>query len=194
MRSRRPILAGLLVVAVAIGLLGLFDPLELVGPRGREAGVAVGASTAPSPAATRAAALPAGSQRPLRADELEFAEAYGDLAESYNRQASDLLIANPLSEFDLVGVRLTDLVDLTRARLADLPAITLTTGKVDELEREMAAVADLLRAIDPHGPATERATTYQRALDYWVERVQPVSDSIRAAVGLAPSPSGDLRL
>lgn len=192
MRSPRPILAGLVVLAaVAFGLLG---PSGLFGPPGRAPGVAVSAPPVPSPAATRAAVVPTASHRPLSADEQAFADAYLGLAESYDRQVSDLLIANPLAEFDLVGTRLTDLVDLTRGQLAGLPALALTAGQVEELEREMAAAVALLRGIDPHGPAVERATTYQRALDYWIEHVRPLSDAIRAAVGLPPSASGDLRL
>jgi hypothetical protein len=184
----------LLFVSVAIALSARFDPLGILGPGNPDADVTESAPTVPSSAATQATVPPADSLRSLRSDEQAFAEAYLGLAESYNRQASDLLIANPLSEFDLVGARLTDLVDLTRAQLTDLPALTFTAGQVGELEREMAAVGDLLRGIDPHGPELERTTAYRLALDYWTEHVQPASDAIRAAVGLAPSASGDLRL
>lgn len=181
-------------VSVAIALSAGFDPLGLSDPGSPKPDVTGSAPAMSSAAATQGAVPTADTGRSLRPDEQAFAEAYLELAESYNRQASDVLIANPLSEFDLVGVRLIDLVDLTRAQLSDLPALTLTSGQVGELESEMAAVGSQLRGIDPHGPELDRATAYRRALDYWTEHVQRASDAIRAAVGLAPSASGDLRL
>jgi hypothetical protein len=133
-------------------------------------------------------------QRPLETDEQRFADAYRGLAETHNIQASDLLISNPLAEYDLVGIRLVDLIDRTREQLSELPGLSPMDGPVGELGREMAATVTLLRAIDPHGSASERAMRYQAALDRWVERVQPRSDAIRAELGLPPSTTGDLRL
>ena len=181
------------MAAVAIGPLGL---LERDAGEGSDPSPSVAAGSAPvqSPTPTRPADRPAASQGPLSPDEQAFAEAYRTLAETYDHQATDLLIANPLSEFDLVGSRLTDLIDRTRQQLAGLPPLALTADQVRAVEREMAATLALLREVDPHGPQDEQATTYQRALDYWVEHVQPVSDAIRAALGLPPSATGDLRL
>ena len=182
------------LVSVAIALSVGCDPLGTPESGSPDPVVTESAPAMPSSAATQAAVPPPDSQRSLRSDEQAFAGAYVELAESYNRQASDILIANPLSEFDLVGARLIDLVELTRAQLNDLPGLALSAGQVGELERQMAAVGSQLRAIDPHGPELERATAYRLALDYWTEHVQPASDAIRSAVGLAPSASGDLRL
>ncbi len=207
MHSLRPILAGFVVlVAAAIGLLGLLgrDAAVSASP---SPSVAVGVTSVPSPTGrsptvpsppvpspTAASARPVASPRRLTADEQQFADAYLELAETYDGQATELLIANPLAEFDLVGTQMADLVDRTRERLASLPPLAPTTGQVRDVEREMAATVALLRAIDPHGPRSDRATQYQRALDYWIERVQPVSDEIRAALGRPPSATGDLRL
>jgi hypothetical protein len=137
---------------------------------------------------------PAVSQRRLDADEQSFADAWVGLVETYDRQCTDLLMANPLAEFDLVGTRLIDLVDETRGRIADLPPLALTAGEVRSVELEMAATVTLLRMVDPHGPRADQAQQYQLALDHWIERVKPASDAIRAALGLPSSGTGDLRL
>ena len=58
----------------------------------------------------------------------------------------------------------------------------------------MAATLAMLQAIEPHGPRTDQAEGYQRALDDWVEHVQPRARAIRDALGLPPVPPGDLQL
>jgi hypothetical protein len=63
-----------------------------------------------------------------------FAEAYRNLAEDHDRDVTDLLIANPLSEFDLVGTRLIERLRETREELASLRPLAETVGRVRELE------------------------------------------------------------
>jgi len=197
LRRLGPGLAGVgVVVAAAFGLVGLAGS----GLFGQDAGS--GSSSAPSdavrvtgaPTHGESAVPPTAGSRPLSAEERAFAEAYLGLAESHDRETIELLIANPLLEWDLIGVPLTDVVDQTRVRLGGLPPLGLTAGWVRELEREMAATVALLRAVDEHAPQAERGTQYRRALDHWVEQVQPVSEAIRAALGLPPVAPGDLRL
>lgn len=195
-RSHWRLLAALVVLiagtAAAIGPLGLLER-RTGAESGASPSIEVSGVPAPSTDPSRPADLPTASLAGS-SDELAFADAYRALAETHDRQATDLLIANPLAEFDLVGARLIDLIDESRQRLAGLPPFPGTTDPVRDLQREMAAALVLLRAVDPHGPPSEKAATYQRALDYWVEHVQPVSDAIRAALGLPPSASGDLQL
>jgi hypothetical protein len=196
-RARWPILAGVVTLAalsaVAIGPLGWLERNAGEGA-GSSPSVPVGGAPLPVPTAVLPSDRPVASRRPLSSDEEVFADAYRTLAETHNREATDLQIANPLSEFDLVGFRLTDLVERTRKALAGLPAVDLTAGEVREVDLEMGATLVLLLGVDPHGPADDRAAMYQRALDYWVEHVQPASNAIRATLGLPASPSGDLRL
>lgn len=184
MRPLPRILAGLVVLVVLMAAAAVaIGPLGWLGRDARQGSdpspsVAIGVATVPASNPTQHA----------------FADAYRTLAETHNREATDLLIANPLAEFDLVGTRLMELIDRTREGLTGLPAVAQTASRVHRVDVEMGATVALLRAIDPHGPPDQRATQYQRALDYWVEHVQPESDAIRAALGLPPSASGDLRL
>jgi hypothetical protein len=163
-----------------------------------DAGSGSGGSPSPSDAGALAspslAASPPTADPAVNSDELAFAEAYLGLATTHDAQATDLLIANPLAEFDLVGERLIDLLDQTRQQVAELPSYPLTASRVRDLERELGETVELLRAIDPHGPSVDMATDYQHALDYWIEHVQTVSAAIRASLGLPPPATGDLRL
>jgi hypothetical protein len=123
-----------------------------------------------------------------------FADAYRTLTDAYARARDDIVLANPLSEFDLVGNRLIDLLEATRSQLAGLPRLDVTTEPMRRLDQEMAATLELLRAVEPHGPRAQQAEQYQQALDYWIDHVVPVANEIRAAVGLPSSQPGDLAL
>lgn len=137
---------------------------------------------------------PAITFRPLTPDERAFAQAFTALADEHNRAVTELLIANPLAEWDLVGVPLAALVATTPNRLAGLPAVPLTQGTVDRLAEAVTASAALLSAIDPHAPRVDQATAYGQALDDWVGHVLPVDLELRGRLGLPPPVSGDLRL
>ncbi len=144
------------------------------------------ATNAPSALAT-----PGRSHGP---DEQAFADAFLALADEHNRACTEILLANPLAEFDLVGARLTDQVIDTRGRLASLPPLELTRTLVGDLDSAIAGTIGLLDAVDPHGPRVDQATAYQVALDHWVAHVLPVSNEIRALVGLPDATTGDLQL
>jgi len=185
-----------IVAIVAIGLAGLSGTAG-TGPGEPSPVASPEDGGRPSlPPATRApvASRSAESRAPLDPAEAAFADAYLILAEAHDDVVVELLIANPLAEFDLVGVPLTDLVDETRNRLAGLPRLPSVAGEVERLEREMGAVVDLLRAIDPHGPRLAMAETYREALDHWVDNVRPATEAIRTMLGLPPPEAGDLRL
>jgi hypothetical protein len=189
----RRILAGILVL-MAVAAVTIRPGGLLRGDAGSGSGASplpsdVGALASPNLAASPPTADPAANS-----DELAFAEAYLGLATTHDAQATDLLIANPLAEFDLVGERLIDLLDQTRQQVAELPSIPLTAGRMRDLEHELGETVELLRAVDPHGPPVDMATEYQHALDYWIEHVHPVSEAIRASLGLPPPATGDLRL
>jgi len=190
-------LAGLLLVALAVmavaaiglsGLSGREDPVGSSPPPSGEA------STGALPPPTGPEGSPSADPSQLDADEQAFADAYLALAAVHDSGVVELLIANPLAEFDLVGVPLTDLVDLTRQQLADLPPLAATAEHVAALDREMAATVALLRAIEPHGPRRDMATSYTSALDYWIDHVRPESEAIRTRLALPPVPFGDLQL
>jgi hypothetical protein len=185
-------IAGLVILAaVAIGvasLLGRGATAETSSAPSAD----VGGTASPSASVPPSAAI--ASRRPPTAEERAFADAYLELAEAFNREATDLMIANPLAEWDLVGTRLTELVAGTRGQLAGLPPLPLTDVAVRRLDDEIAATVALLEAVDPHGAQSEQTTAYLRALDYWVAHVQPVSGEIRAALGLPPVSTGDLAL
>jgi hypothetical protein len=119
---------------------------------------------------------------------------YLGLATGFDDATTEIQIANPLAEFDLVGARLIELIESTRQRLAALPPSGATAHRLRQLDVEMAATVDLLRAIDPHGPRDQTATRYQQALDYWVDHVAPITAAIRSALSLPPPPGGDLKL
>ncbi len=145
-----------------------------------------GASIAPTTRAT-----PAGS---LAAGERAFADAFLALATEHNRACTEILLSNPLAEFDLVGSRLIEQVIDTRAMLRSLPAPPLTAALVGDLSDAIASTITLLQAVDPHGPRVDQATAYQVALDHWVAEVQPVANEIRAVLGVLDATTGDLQL
>jgi len=158
-----------------------------------------------SPAATRSSMLPGSSGEPAPiaratpvashgAAEQAFADAFLALADDHNRACTEILLANPLAEFDLVGTRLTDEVIDTRGRLASLPPLPSTRALVSDLDSSIADVIAVLESVDPHGPRVDQAMAYQMALDQWIARVQPISDEIRVLVGLPNATTGDLRL
>jgi hypothetical protein len=146
----------------------------------------------PPSAATSSAPLVSPGQP--TGDVLAFADAYRTLTDAYARARDDIIIANPLSEFDLVGNRLIDLLEATRSQLAGLPRLDVTAEPMRRLDQEMAATLRLLRALEPHGPRAQQAEQYQQALDYWIDHVVPVANEIRAAVGLPRSQPVDLGL
>jgi hypothetical protein len=135
------------------------------------------------------ASLPAGSVAPAA-----FAAAWAALVEAHDTAAVDLLIANPLAEYDLVGNRLTDLVRGTRDRVAAIEPPAALTTEVRAVETSMSAILDRLERIDPHGPRAEQATAFQDALDAWIADLEPHAAAIRDALGLPPVPPGDLQL
>ena len=114
--------------------------------------------------------------------------------DAHDEAAVELLIANPLSEYDLVGNRLIDLVQGTRDRISALhPPAELAT-ELGALEAAMAAILDELEQIDPHGARAAQSSAFQRALDDWIVAVTPHARAIRDALGLPPLPQGDLQL
>jgi hypothetical protein len=186
---------GLLVagIALAVATVGL---ASMLGPDG-----SVASPTPPGPAGSAPRPSPGGTERPtsrspspLTTDERIFADAYLARAEGHDRQVVELLIANPLSEYDLVGVPLTDLLDETRRLMAALPAPASVADRLAILDREVTATVALLGAIDPHGPRGDIASEYTAALDYWADHVRPVSEAVRALLGLPAVPLGDLQL
>lgn len=123
-----------------------------------------------------------------------FVDAWVAEIEAYDSGVTELLIANPLAEYDLVGLRLIDLVARTRELLSTVQPPSGLRAEVRALDDAMAATLARLEAIDPHGPRTEQAAAYRDALDDWVDHVRPIAQAIRDALGLAPVPAGDLQL
>jgi hypothetical protein len=123
-----------------------------------------------------------------------FGDAWITVVEAHDDHATEVMIANPLSEWDLVGTRLIDLVGQTRGQLTGLGPPADLRDEVLALDGAMAATLAMLQAIEPHGPRPDQAEAYQRALDDWVEHVQPRAQAIRDALGLPPVPPGDLQL
>ncbi len=181
----------IVVLAGAIAISGRPDP------DGQPAGspTPAGSSLLPGRSvATNAPGAPATPGRSHGPDEQAFADAFLALADEHNRACTEILLANPLAEFDLVGARLTDQVIETRSRLASLPRLELTSTLVGDLDSAIADTIALLEAVDPHGPRVDQATAYQAALDHWVAHVLPVANEIRAVVGLPDATTGDLQL
>jgi hypothetical protein len=141
-----------------------------------------------------AASAPAVPVRSLSPDEQALADAFNALADEHNRAITELMISNPLAEWDLVGVPLAALVAGLPDRLAGLPLAPLTQATVQRLADAVTATGALLSAIDPHGPRVEQAAAYAQALDDWITHVLPLDLELRAHLGLPPPASGDLRL
>ena len=147
--------------------------------------------------ASAAPATPTISDRPpgaLPSAEQVFADGWLAVVEAYDREATDLLIANPLAEYDLVGVRLIEVLDQTRQQLSAVAPPARLREEAHALDDALGETLALLRAIEPHGPRTDQAAEYQRALDDWVDHVRPHAQAIRDALELAPVPPGDLQL
>jgi hypothetical protein len=157
---------------------------------------------APTPTATPsfapgASSTPPPSQRPSGAPPstgTAFGDAWITVVEAHDDHATEVMVANPLSEWDLVGTRLIDLVGQTRGQLAGLAPPAELRDEALALDDAMAATLAMLEAIEPHGSRTGQAEAYQRALDDWVEHVRPRAQAIRDALGLPPVPPGDLHL
>jgi len=149
-------------------------------------------SRAPSAAPTSEASdLPAAQSASTGA---RFADAWLALVEAYDAQATEVMISNPLSEWDLVGDRLVALVEGAHQQLMTLPSPAELSEDVQALDAALTRTLAMLEAIEPHGPRTGQAEAFQRALDDWVEHVQPLAAAIREALGLPPVPPGDLQL
>jgi hypothetical protein len=123
-----------------------------------------------------------------------FVDAWAAFVGTHDEGATELLIANPISEYDLVGARLIDLIDRTRGDLSELTPPAALGEEVRALDASMAGTLALLRAIDPDAPRTDQEAAFRRALDDWVDHVIPDAQSIRDALGMAPVPAGDLQL
>jgi hypothetical protein len=169
------VLAGLAIVVAACGVA----PTPTVTPS-----FAPGASVTPSDRPSD----------PRPSTGTAFGNAWITVVEAHDDHATEVMIANPLSEWDLVGTRLIDLVGRTRGQLAGLAPPAELRDEALALDDAMAATLAMLEAIEPHGPRTDQAEAYQRALDDWIEHVQPRAQAIRDALGLAPVPPGDLQL
>jgi hypothetical protein len=188
LRPRGAIIRVMAMLAAAAVLIGGCGATPSIAPPS-------GGSPAAGPSPSLASSVaPAVTSRPLTTDEQAFADAFTALADEHDRAMTELLIANPLAEWDLVGVPLAARVTAFPDELAGLPALPLTRGLVDELAGAIASTGALLTAIDPHGPRVSRATAYGHALDDWIEHVLPVDLELRARLGLPPPASGDLRL
>jgi hypothetical protein len=149
------------------------------------------------PAVSATTAAPAATEQPPDTEPSTgdvFGDAWVAVVERYDAAAIELLISNPLSEYDLVGARLIELLEQTREQLSTLPVPTRLRQEVLDLDAAMGTTLALLKAIDPHGPRPDQAQAYQRALDDWSDHVRPHADAIRDALGWSPVPSGDLQL
>jgi threonine dehydratase len=104
------------------------------------------------------------------------------------------MISNPLSEWDLVGSRLIELIDETRRELSALAPPAGLGGNARALADAMAATRAMLEAIESHGSRTDQAEAFQRALDDWVDHVLPRAEAIRDMLGLPAVPPGDMQL
>lgn len=131
---------------------------------------------------------------PLPSTATTFADAWLAVVEPFDAHATEVMIANPLAEWDLVGTRLIDLVGQTRRQLAGLAPPAELAEAVRALDTAIATTQAMLEAIEPHGDRTRQAEAFQLALDDWAEHVRPRAEAIRAALGLPPAPPGDLHL
>ncbi len=189
----------LVLVTLVAGILITAAVVLATRPHPASQPVGTATETAPSappgsPGSSIAPTARATPSRSLSGGEQAFADAFLALADTHNRACTEILLSNPLSEFDLVGSRLIAQVVETRAGLDSLPPTSLTAGLAGDLSDAIADTIALLEAVDPHGPRVDQATAYQAALDQWVAQVQPVAGDIRAALGLPNATTGDLQL
>ena len=126
--------------------------------------------------------------------EVTFAETWLATVETYDARAAEVMIANPLAEWDLVGTQLIDLVHQTRREMSTLASPDELRDEVLALDEAIAGTLVMLEAIEPHGRRTDQAQAFQRALDDWVDHVRPQAEAIRDALGLSSVPPGDLQL
>jgi hypothetical protein len=131
---------------------------------------------------------------PLPSTAPTFADAWLAVVEPFDAQSTDLLISNPLSEWDLVGTRLIDLIGRTRGQLGELAPPAELDDDTGALDEAIGTTQAMLEAIEPHGDKTKQAEAFQLALDDWAEHVRPQAEAIRVALGLPPVPAGDLHL
>jgi hypothetical protein len=169
------------------------------------AGIAVAVaacSVAPAPDATpsfapAASVTPPPSERPSNpppSTGTAFGDAWAAAVAAHDHGATEVMIANPLAEWDLVGARLIDLLGQTRAHLSALAPPADLRPETLALDEAIGATLEMLEAIDPHGPRTDQAAAFLRALDDWIDNVRPRAETIRDALGLPPVPPGDLQL
>ena len=197
-RGRRQVTGfhgAMLVLVIAVAGCGT-TPASNVPPSARHASSLPPAPSAPA-ASADAAPTALRSPRPgagSPAARGDFASAWTILVDAHDEAAVELLIANPLSEYDLVGNRLIDLVHGTRDRVSALdPPADLAT-ELGALEAAMTSILGQLERIDPHGPRADQSAAFQRALDDWIVGLTPHAQAIRDALGLPPVPQGDLQL
>ncbi len=164
--------------------------------------VVAACSVAPAPTATPSVG-PVGSVTPPPSDRpsesppstgTAFGDAWAAAVAAHDRGATEVMLANPLAEWDLVGTRLIDLVSRTRAELSSLAPPADLRSEALALDEAIGATLAMLEAIDPHGPRTDQADAFLRALDDWIDNVRPRAEAIRDALGLPPVPPGDLQL
>jgi hypothetical protein len=155
----------------------------------------------PGPATPSSAAsappTPGASDRPSvrpQPTDIAFGDAWVAVVESFDTLVAEVMISNPLSEYDLVGTRLIDLIDQTRLQLSTLSAPALLSEDVLALDGAIGATLAMLEAIDPHGNRSSQAAAFQHALDDWVDHVLPLAQTIRDSLALPPVPPGDLQL
>ena len=137
---------------------------------------------------------PASPPGPASSTGEAFAHAWLDVAGTFDAQAAELMISNPLSEWDLVGFRFIDLIDETRRQLSVLAPPARLSDEVLALDAALAATLRMLAAIAPDAPRASQEEAFRRALDDWVEHVRPRAQAIRDALGLPPVPPGDVQL
>ena len=159
-------------------------------------GGAPGATVPASPAlvATAAPTRSGPQTGASRSPDQAFADGWLGVVVAHDAAATAVLIANPLAEWDLVGVRLVDVVRATRGQLSTLSPPARLQQDMSALDAALAANLALLGAVDPHGTRADQEAAYGHALDDWIDHVRPDAQSIRDALGLAPVPPGDLQL
>jgi hypothetical protein len=145
------------------------------------------------PAPPTAGASDRPSVRPQPTD-VAFGDAWDAVVESFDTRMAEVMISNPLSEYDLVGTRLIDLIDQTRLQLSTLAPPASLREDALALDTAIGATLAMLEAIDPHGDRRSQAEAFQHALDDWVDRVLPLAQAIRDSLALPPVPPGDLQL
>jgi hypothetical protein len=171
------LLAGIAIVVAACGAA----PAPTLAP-----------SLAPAASATPAPSVRASDAPPTTAT--AFGDAWAAVIAAHDQGATEVMLANPLAEWDLVGTRLIDLLVETRAQLGALAPPDELVPETLVLDEAIGATLAMLEAIDPHGPRTDQAAAFVEALDDWVDNVRPRAEAIREALSLPPAPPGDLQL